>query len=517
VDITYNLILPLLQYIASVCHSYGWAIIFTTLLIRILVWPLVSGSTKSMQRMSALQPKLKELKERYEGDPAEFQRKTMEFYQKNKINPMGGCLPMLVQLPILIALYSTFMGPPFQDKPIPVKVTLAKPADKSNVKVVVTPTSGANSPYVSPEGKLAKFAVQPGDQTLIWGSNASGAVTDEPNVIDFHVIPLEGEAPANFEPKWIIQSDTNRATIDLFTGHASFPREGEIVVQALLPGGSKIDVPLKVEGKAPESGGWNPFGGGGPSGAEAFRTKTEQSTDTATFELNGKQVTVAVVPGPSTIVTGAHNVQFQLKPISGDLGEFQPTWHIVKDDNAATIDAKGHAVFPKPGEVVVAADIPGIAAKERFYFVESLGKIVKGMDMFKPANFDVLGMLIAFAVTMWLSQKLMVQPTANLDPDQAAIQKQTQQTMPIMLTAMFFFFALPAGVYLYLVVSNVMQTLQTWIIYRSPAPALVDVTDDSSSSGTAKPSGGIIDVKATSSEDQDADKKGLDGKKKKKK
>jgi YidC/Oxa1 family membrane protein insertase len=168
----------------------------------------------------------------------------------------------------------------------------------------------------------------------------------------------------------------------------------------------------------------------------------------------------------------------------------------------------------------VAAMIPGIAQGERFYFVQSLGKVVKGAQMFQPKNWDVLGMLIAFAVTMYLSQKLMVQPTANLDPDQAAIQKQTQQTMPIMITAMFFFFALPAGVYLYLVVSNVMQTLQTWIIYKSPAPQLVDVTDSpsgSSSSTAVVNKEGIIDVKATSSDDEDAGKKGLDGKKKKKK
>jgi YidC/Oxa1 family membrane protein insertase len=155
VDITYSFMIPLMELFAKATHSYGWSIILLTLLVRLCVWPLVASSTKSMKRMATLQPKLKQLQEKYKDDPETFRQKSMEFYSTNKMNPLGGCLPTLVQFPILIALFATFTGPPFQDKDIPVKVNLAKPADASNVKIVNNPTSGATSPYVSADGKRA--------------------------------------------------------------------------------------------------------------------------------------------------------------------------------------------------------------------------------------------------------------------------------------------------------------------------------------------------------------------------
>src|SRR5438552_12943296 len=125
---------PIMQWIAKACHSYGWAIVVLTILIRILLYPLVAASTRSMQKMAQLQPQLKVIQERYKGDPELFQKKATEFYQKNKINPLGGCLPTLVQLPIFFALFATFSGPPFGDKPIPVKVHVVAPSMSSEVK-----------------------------------------------------------------------------------------------------------------------------------------------------------------------------------------------------------------------------------------------------------------------------------------------------------------------------------------------------------------------------------------------
>jgi membrane protein insertase Oxa1/YidC/SpoIIIJ len=486
--------IPIMQAFAKATHSYGWAIILLTLLIRLLVWPLVASSTKSMQRMSQLQPKLKALQEKYKDDPQLFQQKAMEFYSKNKINPLGGCLPTLVQLPVLIALFATFTGPPFQDKPIPVKVNLAKPEDVASVKIVSNPTSGANSPYVSADGKLAKFAVQPGDQTRVWGYE-NGVKTDQPTAIDFHTVAVAGDPPPGFKPGWKIEHDPNGATIDTVTGQAAFPAAGDVTVQAALPDGQFIEVPIKVEPGQAQQGGFNLFGG--PS-ADPFRTKTPQSADQKTISVGGQQVTVAVSPGPSSVVAGSKGVQFQLTPVNGgELKDVHAVWHIVKDTNAATIDADGHAVFRRPGEITVAAVIPAEAKNEPFYFVSSLGKVARGAELLMPKNWDVLGMLIAFSITMYLSQMLMVQPSTSMDPEQAAIQKQTQQTMPIAVTAMFFFFALPAGVYLYLVVSNVMQTLQTWLIYKTTKTTL----DDDESPQPDDGGGNVIDISGKISDD----------------
>ena len=86
--------------------NYGVAIILLTLLVRVLFWPLTHKGTESMKRMQALQPKIKELQEKYRDKPQKLQQETMALYRDHKVNPLGGCLPMLVQIPVFIALFS---------------------------------------------------------------------------------------------------------------------------------------------------------------------------------------------------------------------------------------------------------------------------------------------------------------------------------------------------------------------------------------------------------------------------
>jgi YidC/Oxa1 family membrane protein insertase len=84
----------------SLKFSYGWAIVAITALIKLIFWPLTQASTRSMKRMQALQPEIKKLQEKYKDDPAKLSQKQLEFWRKNKVNPMGGCLPMLLQIPV---------------------------------------------------------------------------------------------------------------------------------------------------------------------------------------------------------------------------------------------------------------------------------------------------------------------------------------------------------------------------------------------------------------------------------
>lgn len=84
---------------------YGLAIIFITLVIRLAIWPLTRASTRSMKRMQELQPQIKALQEKYKDDPQKFQQKSWEFYRKNKVNPLGSCLPMLLQIPVFIGFF----------------------------------------------------------------------------------------------------------------------------------------------------------------------------------------------------------------------------------------------------------------------------------------------------------------------------------------------------------------------------------------------------------------------------
>jgi YidC/Oxa1 family membrane protein insertase len=80
--------------------SYGWAIVTITILMRALFWPLTAMSMRSAKKMQALAPEVKALKEKYKDDQQKFTQKQMELWKKNKVNPMSGCLPMLIQMPV---------------------------------------------------------------------------------------------------------------------------------------------------------------------------------------------------------------------------------------------------------------------------------------------------------------------------------------------------------------------------------------------------------------------------------
>lgn len=95
----------LLSYIHKVVGNWGWAIVILTLLIKIAFYPLSAASFRSMAGMRKLQPRIKTLKDRYKDDKQKFQMEMMALYKKEKINPAGGCLPILVQIPVFIALY----------------------------------------------------------------------------------------------------------------------------------------------------------------------------------------------------------------------------------------------------------------------------------------------------------------------------------------------------------------------------------------------------------------------------
>jgi YidC/Oxa1 family membrane protein insertase len=88
-------------------QNYGVAIILLTVLVKIAFYPLTQKSMSSMKQMQALQPQLNALRSKYKSDPQRFQREQLELFRKHKVNPMGGCLPMVVQIPIFYALYLT--------------------------------------------------------------------------------------------------------------------------------------------------------------------------------------------------------------------------------------------------------------------------------------------------------------------------------------------------------------------------------------------------------------------------
>lgn len=101
-----ELLFQALKLIQGFAGDWGLSIIILVVIIRLLLTPLMLKSTKSTARMQVLQPKLQEMQNRYADDPERLQQEMSKFYAENKFNPLSGCLPLLIQMPILIALFN---------------------------------------------------------------------------------------------------------------------------------------------------------------------------------------------------------------------------------------------------------------------------------------------------------------------------------------------------------------------------------------------------------------------------
>src|SRR3989475_8419077 len=88
--------------------AYGWVLIIFGILVRLLLWPLNQGAMESSIRMQAVAPLLKQIQDRYKNEPERLQREMMKLYKEHNVNPFGGCLPMLLPMPVLFALFFVF-------------------------------------------------------------------------------------------------------------------------------------------------------------------------------------------------------------------------------------------------------------------------------------------------------------------------------------------------------------------------------------------------------------------------
>ncbi len=110
-----ELITSFVRFLRDITGSDGLAIIAFTVLLRLALYPLTLRQTKSMEEMKLLQPKMQELQEKYGSQSEEYQRRVMELYKTYNINPLGGCLPTLIQLPIIWALFAALRTYPFAE------------------------------------------------------------------------------------------------------------------------------------------------------------------------------------------------------------------------------------------------------------------------------------------------------------------------------------------------------------------------------------------------------------------
>jgi YidC/Oxa1 family membrane protein insertase len=102
-------LLTALKFVYHYVHNYGIAILILTILVKVIFWPLGNISYRSMNQMKKLQPKINDIREKYKDDKAKVNQETMALYKTYKVNPMSGCLPMLIQLPVFLGLYKALL------------------------------------------------------------------------------------------------------------------------------------------------------------------------------------------------------------------------------------------------------------------------------------------------------------------------------------------------------------------------------------------------------------------------
>ncbi len=336
-----NVMLPIIDLFYSIVPSYGLAIVALTLVVRFALYPLSAGSIRNMRRMRIVQPlmqkRMQEVKERYKDDPQKQQEEMMKTQQEFG-NPLAGCLPLLVQMPVLLALFATLRGSPFSSANYTVNLQIF-PAEQIE--------------RIQPQA----FATQPQN-----------------------IYVSDGE---------------------------------HVKVAAILPGGNKMAVgeTIKIEYQTPD----------------------------------GKPFQQLLAEHPET--------------------KLVPEWKVTKGEDRVKIDPEGNIQALQPGDVTITASIPGLAADKGFLFIDALGR-VGAIDPDGTVHWDIVAMIVAFGVSLYVSQILSGQNSTNANPQQDTVNKIT----PVIFSGMFLFFPLPAGVLMYMVIGNIFQTLQTYILSREPLP-----------------------------------------------
>ncbi len=148
-SVFYDAIAGLLAYIFALWNNYAWAISGLTLAIMIVLTPLTLKGTRSMMVMQQLQPEMKKIQTRYKDDRQKLNEELLKFYKENDINPLGGCLPLLVQMPVFIVLYEVLRGLTRRTSPTGFNFgftggQLAKAVNLVNPPTPVIPASGAH-------------------------------------------------------------------------------------------------------------------------------------------------------------------------------------------------------------------------------------------------------------------------------------------------------------------------------------------------------------------------------------
>ena len=184
----------------------------------------------------------------------------------------------------------------------------------------------------------------------------------------------------------------------------------------------------------------------------------------------------ALLPAGNKLVVGDQTkIEFQTvegKPLEELAAQYpesqiQPQWEITKGQERIKINEDGTIEALQAGDATIKGTIPGIAADKGFLFIEALGR-VGAVDEDGNIHWDILGMVLFFGISLYINQQFSGQQAGG--GANAQQQQALNKFMPVIFSGMFLFFPLPAGVLMYIVIANIFQTVQTFILMKEPLP-----------------------------------------------
>ncbi len=230
-----NVMLPILDFFYGIVPSYGFAIVALTLVIRFAVYPLSAGQIRNMRKMKITQPLMKErqeeIKKRYKDDAAKQQEEMGKLMQEFG-NPLAGCLPLLLQMPILFALFATLRGSPFTDINYTVDVQIFPPEQIENIQLAPFATKPQNI-YINDGVHYQIAALLPGGNKLGVGESSKIEFqTTEGKPIEKLVAEYDNR---DILPRWEVTKGSERLQIQE-DGTLEALEVGTATIQGTIPG-----------------------------------------------------------------------------------------------------------------------------------------------------------------------------------------------------------------------------------------------------------------------------------------
>ena len=230
-----NVMLPILDFFYGIVPSYGLAIVALTLVIRFVLYPLSAGSIRNMRRMKVVQPvmqkRVKEIQERHKDNPSKQQEEMGKVY-KEFGNPLAGCFPVLLQMPVLFALFATLRGSPFAD----VNYTVNLQIFPSEQIERIQPKAFATSPhsiYIDNGVHNSIVGVLPGGTDLVVGEKTKVEFQSDSGKPLSSI--LNEHPDVNLTPNWTATKGEERVQLNS-DGTITALNPGEVTLQGTIPG-----------------------------------------------------------------------------------------------------------------------------------------------------------------------------------------------------------------------------------------------------------------------------------------